>query len=160
MRLTVGSGINNYVRKLENLSNATDETLGKAIYEGSKIVADAIKENIDSIPVDEGRVKDGQKLNGLKKLQIVGLKESFGISKSRDDDGYINVKAGFDGYNLIKTKKYPKGQPNAMIARTIESGNSFTRKHPFVAPAVRETREQAEKTMAEIVDNEISKIMK
>ena len=72
----------------------------------------------------------------------------------------INTKLGFDGYNKQITKKYPKGQPNAMIARTFESGNSFTQKIPFIAPAVRAKREEAERKMAEVIDQTTAKIMK
>lgn len=62
----------------------------------------------------------------------------------------LNVKLGFDGYNGMKTKKYPKGQPNVLLARSIESGSSIAKKRPFVAPAVRKTKKAAEETMAKI----------
>ena len=159
MKLEVGNGINEYPSRLENLKNASEETCGKAIYAGADIVSDAIKRNLDGIPTDEGYGSPENKLQGLKKIQKIGLQKAFGIAKLRNDSGYLNVKAGFDGYNLLKTKKYPQGQPNPMIARTIESGNSFTRKHPFVAPAIRETKDQAERKRAEIVDHEADKIM-
>lgn len=161
MKISVGSGIDNYINALEELSKATNSQIGKAVYAGADIVADAIRQNIKNLPVDNSPSYSAkEKLQGLKKLQKIGLLHSFGISKSRNDNGYINVKAGFDGYNLIKTKAYPGGQPNAMIARTIENGNSFTHKHPFVRPAVNATRQEAEKRMAEVIDSEISKIMK
>lgn len=155
-KLNVGSGMDNYLSTLSDLSYQSSDMIGKAIYEGASIVADAIKQNIETIPVDE---RSSGQLNGLKSIQIAGLKHGFGISRKRDDNGYINVKAGFDGYNNLKTKKYPGGQPNAMIARTIESGNSFTQKHPFVAPAVRSSKDRAEARMAEVIDQEISRVV-
>lgn len=161
MRLQVGSGIDNYLNKLENLDLTAPEAIGKAIYQGADIVADAIRTNIQNLPVDDRPgIKD--KITGLKSIQKKALlaKGTFGLSPSRNDHGYINVKAGFDGYNTLKTKKYPQGQPNAMIARTFESGNSFTKKIPFVAPAVRATKDAAELKMAQIIDAETSKIMK
>lgn len=158
MRLQVGSGIDNYVRELQNLEISAPEAIGKAIYQGADIVADAIKANIQALPVDDRKHPD--KVTGIKSIQKKGLIESFGISPSRNDNGYINVKAGFDGYNKLKTKKYPQGQPNAMIARTFESGNSFTKKIPFVAPAVRATKDAAERKMAQVIDTETTKIMK
>lgn len=160
MKLTVGSGIDNYIDQLQNLSLTAPDAIGKAIYEGAAIVSDAIKANIERIPTDEGFASPGDKLQGIKAIQKTGLKKAFGLAKSRNDNGYINVKAGFDGYNLLKSKKYPQGQPNAMIARTIESGNSYTQKHPFVGPAVQSSREAAERKMAEIIDRETNKIMK
>lgn len=150
MRLTVGNGINEYITELNNLWEEAPATVSVAIYKGAKIVTDEIKKNINKIPVDNRPYS--QKVTGLKSVQIEGLRRSLGIAKKSNDNGYINVKAGFDGYNKI-------GQPNAMIARTIEGGNSFTQKHPFVAPAIRETRDKAEQEMARVVNERIAKVM-
>ena len=156
MRLQVGKGMDEYLQKLGNLELRAPESIGKAVYKGADIVADAVKANINNMPVED---QYSERITGIKSIQKIGLIKSFGIAKMRDDNGYYNVKLGFDGYNALKTKKYPQGQPNAMIARTFESGNSFTKKIPFVAPAVRATREAAEQKMAQVIDTEISKVM-
>lgn len=158
MKLTVGNGIDKYLRKLENLYKASDETCGKAIYQAADVVTDAIRRNLNNIPTDERYVSGSEKLIGPKAVQKEALKEVFGISKIRKEYG-LNVKVGFDGYNKVKTKKYPKGQPNPMIARSVESGTSFMRKNPFVEPAIRETKDKAERLMAQVVDQEVDKIM-
>lgn len=160
MRLSVGQGIDQYISQLQNLEFSAPEAIGKAIYHGADIVADAIKANIENIPTDEGHTGEGEKLHGIKAIQKTGLVKGFGIAKMSNDHGYINVKVGFHGYNALKTKKFPNGQPNVMVARTVESGNSFTQKHPFVRPAVNATKDQAEKKMAEIIDEEVKKVMK
>ncbi len=157
MRLTIGKGIDQYISNLQNLDNATEEILGKAIYEAADIVADAVKKNIEDIPIDEGVGSKSNKLQGIKSVQKQGLIDSFGIAPIQENDGYYNVKLGFDGRNHLITDKYPNGQKNVMVARLVEAGNSFTQKHPFVGPAVRETRERAERRMAEVVDNEMLK---
>lgn len=159
MRLEVGKGITEYLQRLEHLYNASEETCGKAVYAGADIVSDEIKKNLEAIPTDEGFGSESNKLQGIKQIQKTGLIHAFGIARLRNDSGYWNVKAGFDGYNLLKTKKYPQGQPNPMIARTLESGNSFTKKHPFVGPAIRATKDQAERKMAEVVDQEADRIV-
>lgn len=159
MKFQVGSGIDQYIGELENLEFKSEEMIGHAIYEGANIVADAIKERLESLPIDDGYAGEGEKLTGIKTIQKKGLIEGFGIAKMKNENGYYHVKVGFHGYNGLKTKKFPAGQPNVMIARTIESGNSFTKKSPFVAPAVRSTKEPAEQKMAEVIDNEIEKIM-
>lgn len=160
MRLSVGQGIDQYISQLQNLEFSAPEAIGKAIYHGADIVADAIKANLENIPTDEGHAEEGEKLHGIKAIQKIGLINGFGIAKQSNDRGYINVKVGFHGYNALKTKKFPNGQPNVMVARTVESGNSFTQKHPFVRPAVNATKDQAERKMAEIIDEEIKKVMK
>lgn len=164
MRLTVGKGLDEYLQKLGNLELRAPESIGKAIYQGAKIVADAIERNIEALPVDDSQ--HSEQLKGIRSIQKEGLKGrpngkggGFGISKAETTNGYRHVKLGFDGYNKLRTKKYPEGQPNAMIARTFEAGNSFTKKIPFVAPAVRATRDKAEAKMAEVIDTEITKVM-
>lgn len=156
MKIQVGKGMDEYLAKLGNLEINAPEMCEKAVFDGAKIVADQIKANIKEIPVQD---KFEEYATGIKTIQKEGLIRSFGIAKCRNDNGYINVKAGFDGYNALKAKKYPSGQPNAMIARTVEAGNSHTKKHPFVAPAVRATKEKAEMAMQMTIDQEINKIM-
>ena len=78
----------------------------------------------------------------------------------QNENGYINVKLGFDGYNSVKTKKYPKGQPNALIARVTESGSSYRTKTPFIRPAVRATKKAAEQAGQAKIDERIAALGK
>ena len=77
----------------------------------------------------------------------------------RNDNGFYNVKIGFDGYNSVKTKTWPQGQPNMMVARAVESGTSWMQKQPFMRKAEQSSRSQCEKVMSETVDKEIEKII-
>ena len=96
----------------------------------------------------------------MSAAQRDGLIESFGISKMQDSNGYINVKLGFDGYNSIRTQKYPQGQPNVLIARIYENGGSTAEKQPFIKPALNKTRKAAQAKMAEVIDAETAKLMR
>lgn len=153
-------GISNYTKKLEKLGISERTTIGKSIYAAADIVTDAIRQNIQALPTQAGSSPKGELRSGISPPQKQGLLDSLGIaSVQQDAKGFYNVKVGFDGYNSVKTKAYPKGQPNAMIARSAEGGSSIMAPHPFVAPAVRKTRRAAEKKMKEIVDAETKKIM-
>lgn len=158
-------GIDEYALKLSKLGEKSQETAGKAIYAGAEVVADAIKQNIDSLGTVDDKYnliayKQGKKFR-LSETQKEGLKKSFGITKmQKDNDGYYNVKLGFDGYNDVKTKKYPNGQPNQLIARIAESGSTFMNKTPFVRPAVNQTRKNAQTAMQKVIDEETEKIMR
>lgn len=156
MRLQVGKGLDQYLQQLGNLEEIAPRSMGKAIYEGANIVTDAIRRNIQAMSVDDTPYPE--KVVGIRSIQKQGLLDSLGIAKATTDNGFRNVKIGFEGYNKLKSTKYPNGQPNAMIARTFEGGNSFTMKQPFVGPAIRSSRLQAETEMANIVDNDIIKI--
>lgn len=154
-------GLEEYELMLSRLRSRTEEIAGKAIYEGAKIVADAVKENIEALPITRNqRGTPENPIDGITLKQKQGLIDSFGITPMKLEDGVYNVKLGFDGYNDVEGEYWVNGQPNQMIARAVESGTSFRKKHPFVRPAVAATRHQAEAKMAQVIDEEIEKIMK
>lgn len=152
-------GLRDYELMLSKIEGLTDDMIGRAVYEGAGIVADAVKANIEALPIVTGYGTSENPLpGGVTAAQKAGLREGFGISKLQDDSGYLNVKLGFDGYNRTKTEKYPGGQPNQLVARGVESGTSWKQKKSFIRPAVNKTRKQAEQKMKDVLDEEISKI--
>lgn len=166
-KLTVGKGLDKYIGQLEALNSNTPEILGRSIYPGAKIVADAVKANIEKLPVSNKpkRGTSADPIDTITSAQKQGLRDGFGISDMQKQGGYLNVKLGFAGYNsqisdTSKSRKYKNPrQPNVLIARAVENGTSFRKKHPFVSPAVRSTKAAAEKAMAEELDKEIAKKM-
>lgn len=84
----------------------------------------------------------------------------MGIAPIQEDSDFVNAKVGWDGYGRDKTKKYPKGVPNQVIARSVNSGTSFRKKNPFVNRAVTKNKKTAVKAMADTIENEITKEMK
>ena len=147
-KFQVGDGIDQYVTLLGNLEYSCFDAVGRAVYVGAGIVADQVKANIRTLP--EG---------ACTRLEKRDLIDGLGISKMVNDNGYVNVKIGFDGYDSIKTKSYPKGRPISMIARAIESGTSFRDKVPFVSRAVSATKDKAEKAMAAEFDGKTKEVM-
>lgn len=156
-------GLQEYELKLSKLPGSTREIAEKAVYEGAKIVADEVKKNLNALNVTTQRLAIRAYANQTPTYITEDAKDaliaSFGITPLRDDKGYYNVKVGFDGYNNVITKKYPKGQPNNLIARACESGSSAMIKQPFMRTAVSASKKQAEEKMAEILSAEIKKIM-
>lgn len=160
-RMTFKAG-NEYALKLSRLATGSEEIAKKAIYEGAKVVADAIKDNLESLPEDKFRyLRDGDKFTGLPKQQKQDLVDSFGVTPiSQDNSGNWNAKIGFDGYGSIPTAKYPQGIPNQLLARAVESGSSVRQKTPFVRRAVNASKAKAKKAMEATIDKEIEKLMK
>lgn len=157
-------GIDEYALKLSKMGESAKSIAGKAIYRAADTVANQIKDEIASLEA----VHDKYNLQSVRKkerarlsiAQKKGLMESFGITKmDRDTKGFYNVKLGFDGYNSVKTKKYPKGQPNQLIARVVENGSSHMDAQPFMRPAVNATRKAAKEEMQKVIDEEYTKIM-
>lgn len=156
MASMVFKGINEYIAQLQKLGNDTDEIIGKAVYQGAAIVADAIKAEINALPIDKGYGTADNPCIGVNAIQKKGLTEGFGISKMQNERGYINVKIGFSGYNALQTKKYPNGQPNALIARAVVSGTSFRRPNQFIDRAQKSVKAAAEEKMRIVIDEEIN----
>ena len=99
------------------------------------------------------------KLTGISRKQKQDLIAGFGLSPMEDSGDFINTKAGFEGYGSIKTKKYPKGTPNAMLMRSVESGTSFREKRPTVRPAVNRAKKRAQEAMEKELDKQIKERM-
>lgn len=142
-------GLDKYVAQVERLGKKTDTVISEAVYEMAKVVADEVKANLialPSVPDTEGLkafASEPQQKIPITKAQKWGLVHSFGIASLRNEGGFIHVKIGFDGYNEVQTKTFPNGQPNALIARSIESGSSTREKTPFLRPALAAARKQA-----------------
>lgn len=155
------SGIDNYISQLNKLQQSTkDGVVGKTVYAGAEVVADSVRRAIQALPVGDGRARGGGLVDTVTLPQKEGLLDGFGISRMKDDDGFINVKLGFDGYNSTKTEKYPNGQPNVLIARSVNSGTAFRKKTKFVDKAVNSAKKAAEAAMGAACSREIEKIMK
>jgi HK97 gp10 family phage protein len=154
------SGVDDFIAQLDNLQAHTKEMCGVALYNGAAIVADAVKEAVVAMPTDNRLyVKDGMK-TGPSREQKKCLIEGFGIAKMREDSGFYNVKVGFDGYNSIKTKTWPNGQPNSMIARAIESGTSFMRPNKFMSKAINRSKKSCEEAMQKSVEKYVEDLTK
>lgn len=146
-KFTVGKGLDQYISNLEKLGQATDDMMGRSIYEGAKIVTDRCRAEINGLSSSD-----------CDEEQKAGLLAGLGISDLRKTMTSQDVKVGIDGYNSKVTKSFPKGQPNVMIARSIISGTSFhPRKNDFMSRAARASQAQAEKAMQEEMDNQLKK---
>ena len=150
-----------YLEKLAKLDyRLADDVIGRAVYEGAKIVTDEIAERTQNVKTDESWGSPGNLKKGPKKTELQAVKKGLGIALARNDDGFINVKIGFNGYDKIPTKRWPRGRPVAMLARSIDRGTSFMQANPFVKKAVAAAKAKAVEKMKETVDEEIEKIMK
>lgn len=157
-------GLEEYEKVLSGIAGAAEkgELAGAAIYAGADVVADAIRGGIRELPEVDHRKRGtaGNQLDGITSAQKEGLLEGFGITPMRNDNGLFNVKLGFDGYNKVKTKRWPAGQPNAMIARSVNSGTSFRKKTRFVDIAAKKAKPEAQKAMAEAFDGKLEEMLK
>ena len=152
-------GVDDLIAQYQKLANNTDQVIGSAIYDGARIVMNAVVSAVDNLSTDNRYGTADHPVTGPSTIQKIGLQRSLGITKMRNDNGFRNVKIGFDGYNNVKTKTWTQCQPNSMVARSIESGTSWMQKQPFMCKAENSSRSACERAMSEAVDKEIKKII-
>lgn len=125
--------IDGYMRKMRAMGMNTEGICKYAIYDAAGAVVEAIK---SAAPVKTGDMRD-----------------SVSLSDMRNDNGYINTKVMFVGYDR-------NGTPNALKANAIESGRSNMQKRPFIRPAVNRVKPQAQAMIERALDKKINEYMK
>lgn len=163
-------GLKQYMGQMEELNDNLLKVCEQIVYVGAAEVADSCKGELNGLPTTStGEVlqawKTYQKTGKAQPVSITkeqkdGLIESMGLAKMRNDAGFINTKLGFDGYNSVVTNRWPKGQPNAMIARSINSGSSAFRKDPFMQRVERQSKGKAISAMKKRCDELMKKYSK
>lgn len=152
-------GIDAYFEQLNKLGQKTTGLCKRALYDGAAVLADAVRSEVSGLPTSDrnGKKGESQPILGYEKQ---GLLDGLGVAKMRDDGGVVSTRVDFDGYNRLRSKKYPSGHPNSMIARAINSGTSKRKKNPFMSRAVGKAKAKAESAMSARMDADINEIMK
>lgn len=157
-------GMETYIAQLKNIQNGTAAVCRAAVKAGAGVIADGIRQELQSevLAVSEKTALAAYQHNFptyLSEHQKKGLLDSLGISKIKANKGMYDTKVGFDGYNDIKTERWPNGQPNALIAQSVESGRTWMIKQPFVRPTVKRLEKKALQAMKDAADKETQKIL-
>ena len=155
-------GMDAWISELRKLGENTAPVCKAAVYAGAKVIADEIRQATSGL----NRVTDAEAMAAyhekkpvkISVSQKIGLVKSLGIAPITDKYGIVSTKVGFDGYNDVKTKRWPNGQPNALIARACESGSSAMFKQPFVRPAIQRKKDAALEAMKQAADRELEKL--
>jgi len=131
-------GIEKYTESLEKigLKNAVG-ILKYAVYPGAAVVADAIRAEIEA-----------------KHSRNGDLAKSLTLAVIRNDNGYVNTKITFAGYDR-------NGTPNAIKAAALESGTSDDRQSAthFISKTTKSVTDRAISEMSKALDEKIEQIM-
>lgn len=158
-KMTV-KGLREVENMLDTIASSSGEIASKGLYDGAGVVADAVKSAVDTIPVSNTYGTEDVKKRGISADERMGLKEAVGIAPHQESGAKVHTSVGFDGYVGNTTRKYPKGKPAAMIARSVERGTSFMYATPFVKPTVQKCRRTAQAAIEKTVREEIQKKQK
>ena len=138
----------------------------QAVYVGAGYMADRIKKELQALPVQDGKrglppyVSKGKKLDSISSVQKKDLINSFGVTPFKYENGYTSVKIGFDNYGSYSTRRYPKGIPNQLLARSLERGTSFLKPNKVITRTVNSSKNQTLKIMEQEFKNQIEKEFK
>ena len=154
-------GMEEYLELLIQTDKQTDRMCGRSIYPGAKLISNAVKTALKNVKTDDTYHKFAEmygRKHGITKKQLAGLIESMGIAKMRHRADTYDVKLGFDGYNNVITRKFPYGQPNALIARSLNKGTSFLQAQPFMDSTVEANRAAVEEAIRNQFNKELEKL--
>ena len=155
-------GMEEVLELLIQTERQTERMCGRSIYPGAKIVSNECKARLNSLVTDDSLFAFSEKYGRMRKgpttRQKKFLIESMGIASMRHRGGVYDVKLGFDGYNDIASPRWQNGQPNAMIARSVNKGTSFMVAQPFMDQTIVASKAAAEEAMAIQFDKELEKL--
>lgn len=155
------TGLDSYLNALERIASPVEirEYMGRAIYDGAKVVANNTKTALEGLTPDDS-TRPPNRRRSINTIQKKGLIDSYGIAPARFDGTFLNVKVGFDGYNNLITPRWPQGQPNVVIARSLESGTSFMDKNPIISKTERASEGDCIEAMQKSLNQAYEKLMK
>lgn len=140
-------GLEAYRKNLEKIYAEVPRIENQSLYDGAGILADAVAAEISG-------------LAELNPIQRRDLLRGMGIARFWSENGSTVTKIGFEGYNSIRTRRWPNGQPNAMIARSVIRGTSWMKANRFTARAAKKARERCIGAMQERMDRELAGLTK
>lgn len=150
------SGLEDLGAILEHMDADTEAVLKMAVYDGAHQVFEEVKRQVQNLPTSDQQGKHRDITPAQKQGLIAGL---YG-SKIQTENDEVCTYIGFTGYNSVRTKKYPNGQPNIMIARSVESGATYMNKRPFISKAKTAARAKALDAMRQTFEREMEKLTK
>ena len=159
----ITKGFDEFASKWAKIEESADAVTKQALFEGAKIAADEVRKAIDTIPYQRFRIfnkvelERGKRFFGISNHQRHDLKVAFGITDMEKVGSKWRVSIGFRGYGSFPTEKYPNGVPNALLARSIESGSSVRKKFPFFRAAIARVEARSKLAMDEKIYTELKK---
>lgn len=140
-------GLEAYRKDLQKIYAEVPRIESQTLYDGAGVLADAVAEEIGG-------------LTELNAIQRRDLQKGMGIAGFWSEKGSTVTKIGFEGYNSIRTRRWPNGQPNAMIARSLIRGTSWMKANRFTARAARKAKERCIRAMQERMNRELEALTK
>lgn len=153
-------GLENFSQMIVAMGERGGDVMKAAVYEGADVMTRALKEAIMELPEEEGYLPNGAKRQVITKQEKQAMADHVGIASMDYIGGKVTTAIGFNGYTGHPTKKYPKGTPVALLARSIESGSSVRHKFPFIRTVGKTAKEKVQQAMIEAANQKIQELTK
>lgn len=153
-------GFTEFIDGLTKVFSDAEIMYKRGVYNGVKILADEVKKGLNGLRVDDGYGTKDKPLHGVNQYIKDGLIKSMGVTRIEFVNGSANAAVGFDGYDGVRTRKYPNGRPHQMLMRAVESGTSFMVKQPVIRPAVNRAKKRVEEAIEKTVNDFIEERVK
>ena len=132
-----------FLRKLSQLGDRTDEISGRVLEAGGEVVLSKVKSNLSSV-VGQGTEYESRSTGELER--------SIGLSPVKlDRNGNYNIKIGF-------SEPRSDGGSNAKLANIIEYGKHGQPAKPFLKPAKSTTKSACIEKMKQKFQEEVDKL--
>lgn len=159
MAKVVAVGFDTLAKELQQIADHSGEIASRALYNGAGMMADRIRNAVDSQQTQADRKHKGKALLPYEKdaLQNGLTIEKFIHDKGRD---YTQTAITFHGRVNHRTENFPDGMPTILLARAINKGTSFRSPNRFFINTVNKTRSEAEQAMVKTAEQEMKKHIK
>lgn len=157
------TGLDDFSLKISKLGNASAGLIRQSMFDGAAELKAAYAAEINALPAAEHHpLKEGQLMEGITETNRQDLLSGLYVRKFAKEGGQHYTVIGFNGYGSPETatKRYPNGLPNALLARSINSGSSVRRKNRFASRAKNNGQEAAKAAMAETFSRLSEEMMK
>ena len=163
------NGCKEIIDKLSDIGQRAPKMAAAALFEGAKVTADMLREAVQALPEEQFHPLPGAHNNGdsASPLNVLtpddkaDLLDTIFVKKFEHSTDGVTTEISFaGGYSRHPSKKYPRGIPLPIIARSIESGSSARRKRPFVRTTASKAKEPAAAAMQAKLDEYINNMNK
>ena len=132
-----------FLLKLSQLGERTDEIVAKVLESGGEVVESKVRSNLSAV------IGRGTKEKSRSKGELL---HSLGVSPAKQDKvGNFNVKVGF-------SEPRSGGGSNSKIANVLEYGKSGQPPKPFLKPAKSASKDECIEAMKKRFEEEVENL--
>lgn len=159
MAKMITTGFDQLIKEFEDIADHSQEICSKSVYEGAGMMADKLKQSINSIN-EEGQRK--HRSRSLLPYEKEALQNGLSISKFKKDAqrDVVQTTISFKGYVHHPTEAFPDGMPLIYLARSINRGTTFRTPNRYFPNTVNRNAKAVEQKMVEVTEAEIKKYIK